>query len=368
MSKVSIIIPIYNVEKYLAECLDSCLNQTHHDIEIVCVNDQSPDNCAEILEKYSKKDSRIKVVNHEENMGLAPARNTGILNSTGDYLIFLDSDDMLSKQAIEVMLAKAKSTDADLVFGDYYTFHNNLDLPIDHDFPLQDSFKIFAANYPDVFSLKDIFDDKSTLNHFFVLYECVYTMCVWAKLYKRSIFSEHNILAPQLRCAEDFVMTKEYMFNCKKFTTVNCAVMLYRKHSGGFTSNKRSYVFDVFKSYKPALAMFDKYGYLEQEYTNIHKFYINAYAHHYGFCPNKLLFKFFKNVYKEINNWDFGKIDFTKLTTREKLIINDYKGSMIIALLKVLLSTKMMVKIQKEILRILPYFIVHRRIEKISCY
>jgi glycosyltransferase involved in cell wall biosynthesis len=103
MPKFSLIIPIYNVEKYLAECLDSCIKQTFTDIEIICINDFSPDKCQLILDKYAKLDSRIKIVNHADNKGLGAARNTGIINASGDYCWFIDSDDYIILNACEIL-------------------------------------------------------------------------------------------------------------------------------------------------------------------------------------------------------------------------------------------------------------------------
>lgn len=90
--KISIIIPIYNVEKYLKRCIDSIVNQTYKNTEIILVNDGSPDNCGEICDEYAKIDSRIKVI-HKENGGLSSARNAGIDISSGEYIMFVDSDD-----------------------------------------------------------------------------------------------------------------------------------------------------------------------------------------------------------------------------------------------------------------------------------
>ena len=103
MPVLSLIIPVYNVEPYLAECLDSCINQTFTDIEIICVNDCSPDKSGEILNEYAKKDSRVKIITHKENKGLGGARNTGIEVATGDYCWFIDSDDYIILNACEIL-------------------------------------------------------------------------------------------------------------------------------------------------------------------------------------------------------------------------------------------------------------------------
>jgi len=117
MVKVSIIIPVYNVEKYLARCLDSVTNQSFSDIEIICVNDGSTDNSLDILEHYSLFDSRIKIIN-QENKGLSAARNTGIKASIGKYILFIDSDDYISSIAVERLYNNAEHNNSDVVVFD----------------------------------------------------------------------------------------------------------------------------------------------------------------------------------------------------------------------------------------------------------
>lgn len=103
MSKISVIIPIYNVEKYLEKCLKSVINQTYKDLEIICVDDCSPDNSNKIVQEYLKKDSRIKLIKREKNGGLSAARNSGLEIATGDYIYFLDSDDWIDLDYLEKM-------------------------------------------------------------------------------------------------------------------------------------------------------------------------------------------------------------------------------------------------------------------------
>ena len=95
MPKISVIVPVYNVEKYLKECLDSIINQTFKDIEIICVNNGSTDSSCEILNEYAKNDNRIKIIN-SENIGVGNARNLGLQAVTGEYISFVDSDDFLN--------------------------------------------------------------------------------------------------------------------------------------------------------------------------------------------------------------------------------------------------------------------------------
>ena len=102
--KISVIIPVYNVEQYLGHCLDSVINQTYKNLEIICVNDASTDRSPLILEEYSKKDSRIVIVNNAKNSRLGPTRNHGMEYATGDYVHFLDSDDWLEPDAYEKLV------------------------------------------------------------------------------------------------------------------------------------------------------------------------------------------------------------------------------------------------------------------------
>lgn len=116
---VSVIVPIYKVEKYIYRCVDSIINQTYENLEIILVNDGSPDRCGEMAEEYSRQDPRIKVI-HKKNGGLSDARNYGMKMVTGEYTVFLDSDDWMEHQAIEYMVEKAKEYEADIVQSAFY--------------------------------------------------------------------------------------------------------------------------------------------------------------------------------------------------------------------------------------------------------
>ena len=124
MPLVSIIVPVYNVEQYLSQCLDSLVNQTYRNIEIICVNDGSPDNSAEILKKYSDLDSRIKLL-EQKNMGLSGARNTGMKKAHGEYVMCVDSDDWIDLKTCEEAVKAALKHDADLVMWSYVREFDN---------------------------------------------------------------------------------------------------------------------------------------------------------------------------------------------------------------------------------------------------
>ena len=111
--KVSIIVPVYKVEQYLAECVDSLLRQTYREIEVILVDDGSPDNCGAMCDEYALRDSRVKVI-HQENQGLSVARNSGIDIAEGDYVAFVDSDDLVSEEYIEYLLKNAVENNANM--------------------------------------------------------------------------------------------------------------------------------------------------------------------------------------------------------------------------------------------------------------
>ena len=125
--KVSVVIPVYNVEKYLEEAMNSIVNQTLREIEIIAVNDCSTDNSAQLLESFAKKDNRIKIITHEKNKGLSEARNTGIKAVQGEYLYFFDSDDVLELDCLELCYNKSKAENLDFLFFDAVTFYDEDD-------------------------------------------------------------------------------------------------------------------------------------------------------------------------------------------------------------------------------------------------
>ena len=116
---VTVVVPVYNVEKYLSRCIDSIVNQTYRNLEIILVDDGSPDKCPELCDEWAQKDSRIRVI-HKKNQGLGMARNTGIENATGGYICFFDSDDWVDNDLIEKALYTAETENADLVCYGFY--------------------------------------------------------------------------------------------------------------------------------------------------------------------------------------------------------------------------------------------------------
>ena len=173
---VSVIIPIYNVEKYLSKCLDSTINQTYKNLEIICVNDCSPDNSSLILEEYAKKDDRIIIFNRKQNGGIAAARNSGLEIATGEYIYFIDADDWIDLDYIEKMVDVAKKTHADIVANrNIMTEFDNL------------SQQYFHANEAKLTLNSFISNKQGTENVFWT---------IWSKLYKTSFLKDNNLTFP----------------------------------------------------------------------------------------------------------------------------------------------------------------------------
>lgn len=140
-TKVSVIVPVYKVEKYLRKCVDSIINQTYKELEIILVDDGSPDRCGEIIDEYKGKDSRVKGC-HKENGGLSDARNCGMKLATGEYTLFVDSDDWLEETMIETLLNLAEEYKAEVVQGAFYYAYENYLLYDDRWFKEDDNIKI----------------------------------------------------------------------------------------------------------------------------------------------------------------------------------------------------------------------------------
>ena len=124
MAKVSVIVPVFKVEQYLGNCVDHLCNQTLKDIEIILVDDGSPDNCPKLCDDYANKDNRVKVI-HKKNAGVSAARNDGLKAATGDYVIFCDSDDWMEDTGLEALYEAAVESNADMTIGDVYLAYSD---------------------------------------------------------------------------------------------------------------------------------------------------------------------------------------------------------------------------------------------------
>lgn len=204
MTKVSVIIPVYNTEKYLEKCLDSVCNQTLKDIEILCINDCSTDDSLRILKKYAAKDERIKVINFEENKGVSIARNTGINCATGEFIGFVDSDDFVDKDFYEKLYCKAQESKADVTKGNVYT----VDLQT-HEIILTDFYDI---------------NDNISKDTTYFLYGFT------SAIYKRAFIQDSNIKFPEgIRYFEDPYFSIDVTLHTNNIQTINDVKYYYQR-------------------------------------------------------------------------------------------------------------------------------------------
>ena len=215
MTKFSIIVPIYNVEKYLPKCLDSLINQTYSNIEIICVNDGSTDNSLQILEEYANKDKRIKIIN-QENQGVSVARNNGIDNATGDYILFVDSDDWLEIYACDILNKKLEKNNSDLIiFNAYIAKNNQCNLG-------------FRCNQENI------------------MYSNMWSIC-----YKREFLNINNIRFPQnIKIAEDHIFKIQSIVIADKISIVDEFLYYYLADRENSSSKIKTVIQDDIKSYK----------------------------------------------------------------------------------------------------------------------
>ncbi len=211
--KVSVIIPIYKVEQYIRRCIDSVLAQTYHNLEIILVDDGSPDNCPLICDEYAKLDQRIKVI-HKPNGGLSDARNAGLKIFTGDYVYFFDGDDYIENNLIEIALQNAVTTSADLVIFNYYRVDEYDNLLSTSNFRIG-IYEIEDHNRVDYI--------VNTLAKYTVGWEA------WNRLYKADIIREHHLFFWDNRIifAEDFGFSLNFALHVKRISCISDVLYYY---------------------------------------------------------------------------------------------------------------------------------------------
>lgn len=206
MPKVSIIVPIYNVEKYLHRCIDSLRNQTFQDIEIILVDDESPDNCPQMCDDYAKVDTRIKVV-HKKNGGLGYARNSGLEVAKGDYVAFVDSDDYVELDMIDKLYQECVSNRLDVIFADFYVDGNSGFKKSPSFEKLYDAPKLLEELRLDMIGSEPEFPSCSKIQY-----------SVWRGLYSLKLINENKLQFPSEReyISEDIVFNLDFLKLAKR--------------------------------------------------------------------------------------------------------------------------------------------------------
>lgn len=225
---ISVVIPVFKVEKYLTRCLKSVINQTYQNLEIIIVDDGSPDNCPQICDEYKKKDKRIKVI-HKINEGLSAARNDGIKIASGNYITFIDSDDFISKFFIEELYSNIKKNDCDISICSQKLINelqNVSDIKEKHD--------AIVYNHNEAIKL--------------MLYQKKINNSAWGKLYKFYLFD--NIEYPAGKIYEDIATTYKLFLKANKICLSSCHYYYYTLRSNSISKKFNEKSFDILENIK----------------------------------------------------------------------------------------------------------------------
>ena len=211
---ISVIVPIYKVEAYLPRCLDSIVNQTYRNLEIILVDDGSPDGCGAICDEYAKRDARIRVI-HKKNGGVSSARNAGLDIMRGEYLMFVDPDDWISQDAVQVLYDRLIQDGSDMAVGKHTDAYE--------DGTQNDS---FCKWMKDAYYSVHEFIGRKTDSHYI-------PVSSWGKLIKSDVYI--NIRFPEVRHAEDLMVFPVVLENMNKISTVDYLVYYYFQRENSMT-------------------------------------------------------------------------------------------------------------------------------------
>lgn len=220
MVNISVIVPIYNVEKYLDECIKSICNQTFTNFEIIAINDGSTDSSLSIIEEYAIKDSRIRIIN-QNNKGISAARNEGLKEAKGSYILFVDSDDYILPNTLSSLWECAQATDAEIVIGNVWSFYND-------DY----NNKVALYERPDLIDKASIFAGEKLYSQ--LMKYNSFPPLVYLYFTKRSYLIEKNIKMNETVGHEDELWTIHVMCQAKRIKPINFYYYYYRQRAGSF--------------------------------------------------------------------------------------------------------------------------------------
>jgi glycosyltransferase involved in cell wall biosynthesis len=301
---VSIIIPIYNVEKYISECIESILNQTYKEIEIILINDGSTDLSGSICDSFQEKHTNIIVI-HQKNSGSGNARNNGLDIATGEFIMFCDPDDWLPVDAVEKHVEAIENNNADLTIG------------FIKDFTFDNSGTLINKRDSYLFS-KSISSIKELKENFFRLYSMINFKSPCNKLYRAEIIKQNKLRFPNLRRSQDIVFNNEYLKCVEKVEIIGDYVYnrriikysIYSKLVGDFATSRVK----VYDSFKNLLSHWNIESNESKRFLN--KVLFEIIWSYYGYIVNNPNYSFFKKM-KLMDENDIKKL-------RYELKINKY--------------------------------------------
>lgn len=252
MHKISIIIPVYNVEQYLPQCLNSVIDQTYRNLEIILVNDGSTDSCPQICNEYAINDQRIKVI-HQPNGGLSDARNAGLKRATGDFISYIDSDDVVSVNFCEQLLKTLLENKADVVECGFLAFETDRDLE-----------ELSATSQ----ELTEIYETEPALE---LLMQEYFKQVVWNKLYRREVVC--HIQFPVGKINEDEFWTYKVFGNSKKIVKISDVLYFYRQQAESIMGKKYS-----LKRLDGLQALHDRIFYMKKNFPTLENLAIKVFC------------------------------------------------------------------------------------------
>jgi len=266
---VSVIVPIYNVQKYLDKCIQSIINQTYTNIEIILVDDGSSDECGHMCDQYANKDERIKVI-HKKNGGLSDARNYGIICATGKYIAFIDSDDFIHQRYVEILTELAVKNQADIVVGDFASFQ---DADYCHD-------KII--NEKDILQSQTLTSKYLYDSNFIQQKRTIFTVA-WGKIYAKRLWQ--GIEYPVGKLHEDTFTTYKLMEKALKVVYLQEPIYYWRKRMDSITNGRWTFShLDQIEAFGEQLEYYHRMG--KQRYVEI---VLESYFESFFWCYNRMV-------------------------------------------------------------------------------
>lgn len=303
MTAISILVPVYNVERYLNQCLNSILQQTFRDFEVICINDGSTDHSLEIIKSFIAKDKRFKLID-KINTGYGHSMNQGLSQCHGEYISIIESDDYIQPDMLERLYTVAKENNLDVARCNYYIF-SKFSKKLNNDY------------------IRDILANKvlKPLDHIKIFYQ---PPSIWVNLYKREFIDKYKIRF--LETAGASFQDTSFVFKvyalCKRFMFINEALLYYRIDNDGSSINNKSKAFCVCDEYQEIL----KFTKVHPQIYDKIKYHIpvlryNCYRWNFLRIDPSLRKSFLKSWQKDINN-DYSENRICKILFSKKKIIN----------------------------------------------
>lgn len=290
---ISIIVPAYNVEKYIDECLKSLLSQTYKDIEIIVVNDGSTDKTEDVIKKYLLEYSNIIYV-YQENKGVSEARNLGLKKANGEFIYYIDPDDYIEKETLELMHKKMVETNSDIVICGHKSFYDDKD---------ETEYKLYNVKEDEVYNNEYCID--LMLNYEMRGY-------VWDKLFKKKDLIENNFLFESGRYIQDWFPIFKQIYLAKRITFINKPLYNYRLRESSTVHKKNKKLLDDFCYAFDNINNFIINNNIKTKEKSILNFRVNAFytvIRYYFLSYINEGDKKNKNVYKDFNNSIYKKYD-----------------------------------------------------------